>query len=110
MKEHRVVTKRVRIPMKGDPATQAKEPICERQRRSIFQPKVGARHERLPWDREKKSTNPNGVESPGARWMQPFQGWMRGGRVPRVARSSQPWAERWNPVGIQETVTAGTAE
>ena len=75
----------------------------ERQRRSIIQPRVGATQERLPWDCQKKHINPNGVASSGARWMQPFQGWLRGGRVPRVARSSQPWAGRWNPVGIRET-------
>ena len=84
--------------------------LCERQRRSIIQPRVGATQERLPWDCRKENINPNGVASSGAWWMQPFQGWMRRGPVPRVAAAPQPWAERRNPVGIQETATAWTAE
>lgn len=91
--------------------TRAMSPVRERQRRSIIQPRVGARNERLPWDCQKTNLNPNGVASPGPRWMQPFQGWgicLHG--IPRVAAMPQPWAERWNPVGIRETATAGTAE
>ena len=80
-----------------------REPIRERQRRSILQPRVGATQERLPWDHRKTNINPNGVASSGLRWMQPLQGWLGGVRVPRVARASQPWAGRQNPVGIRET-------
>ena len=54
--------------------------------------------------------NPNGVESSGALWTQPFQVWERAGLVPRVAAAPGPWTGRWNPVGIRETATAGTAE
>jgi hypothetical protein len=32
--------------------------------------------------------------------MQPLQGCEFSGFLPRVARSSQPWAESFNPVGI----------
>ena len=65
----------------------------ERQRRSIIQPRVDTTQEHLPWDNRKENINPKGVASFSARSVQPFQGWMRGGRVPRVARASQPWAE-----------------
>ena len=34
-------------------------------------------------------------------WAQPFQGWRIVSCQPRVARSSQPWADMRNPVGIQ---------
>jgi hypothetical protein len=33
----------------------------ERQRRSTTKPRVGARHERLPWVPIRQNTNPNGV-------------------------------------------------
>ena len=64
-----------------DAVRQVREPIHERQRRSILQPRVGATQERLPWDHRKTNINPNGVASSGPRWMQPLQGWLRGGRV-----------------------------
>jgi hypothetical protein len=45
--------------------------------------------------------NPKGVASTGHRkFIQPFQGFDVPGRLPRVARSSQPRAERFNPFGI----------
>lgn len=84
--------------------------LVERQRRSIVQPRVGATQERLPWDNRKKIINPNGVAADARRWTQPLQGWSICGRVPRVARASQPWAMGRNPVGIRETATAGNAE
>ena len=33
---------------------------------------------------------------------QPFQGWLSLARLPRVARSSQPWAGGPNPFGIED--------
>jgi hypothetical protein len=35
--------------------------------------------------------------------IQPFQGCDASVFLPRVARSSQPWAERFNPFGIGDT-------
>ena len=101
--------RRALAPIKDNRSMTGMPHVHERQRRSIIQPRVGATQERLPWDNRKKIINPNGVASSGARWMQPFQGWMRGDRVPRVARASQPWADRWNPVGIREAATNPSA-
>ncbi len=76
----------------------------ERQRCSVIQPRVGARHERLPWDCGNKHINPNGVASFGRRCRtQPRWGCMTEGDKPRVAALPQPWAQLRNPVGIQGT-------
>jgi hypothetical protein len=39
----------------------------ERQRRSTTKPRVGARHERLPWVPNSQNINPNGVAQQRAR-------------------------------------------
>ena len=109
MKENRVMRATAPARERQRPMREPQPRGRERQRRSIIQPRVGATQERLPWDCQKKNINPNGVASSGAWWMQPFQGWLRAGRVPRVARASQPWAERWNPVGIRETANHPSA-
>ncbi len=76
----------------------------ERQRCSVIQPRVGARHERRPWDCGNKHINPNGVASFGRRCRtQPRWGCMTEGDKPRVAALPQPWAQLRNPVGIQGT-------
>jgi len=82
--------------------------VAESQRDSINQPGV-ARNE-LPWDPiSKVGINPNGVASaPRRNLIQPFQGCGLGGQSPRVARSSQPWAERSNPVGIEKDATVSS--
>jgi len=36
--------------------------------------------------------------------------WRRVATHPKVARSSQPWAERWNPLGILGTAACETGE
>ena len=105
--------------MKENRVMRATAPARERQRRSIIQPEPcpngaksfspGLARSAYPGSTPQNGFNPNGVASSGARWMQPFQGWLRGGRVPRVARASQPWAERWNPVGIRETANHPSA-
>ena len=41
-----------------------------------------------------------------AAMMQPFQGWPASTRLPRVATSSQPWAGRWNVVGVPPSEVA----
>src|SRR5437867_12493343 len=41
------------------------------------------------------------TDTPSQAAMQPFQGWRIGCTFPpKVARSSQPWAERFHPVGM----------
>ena len=75
-----------------------------------IQPKVGATQERLPWVCMKNGDNPERVASAdricvSVTWNHrrdatPLGLLSTGGRVPRVARSSQPWAERWNAVGV----------
>lgn len=59
-----------------------------------------------PGSTTQNNFNPNGVASSGGRKIQPFQGCSIAERVPRVAAGPQPWAERWNPVGIQEGTNA----
>jgi hypothetical protein len=79
------------------------ESETERRRCSITQPRVGARDERLPWECGGKThAYPARVASPvSARRIQLFQSRRPSGRGPRVARASQPWAERWNAVGVR---------
>src|SRR5436309_575284 len=56
--------------------------------------------------RFKKIFNPNGVVAALLRlWTQPLQGCIGLSRLPRVARSSQPWADRRNPFGIGRSNT-----
>ena len=64
---------------------------------------TGLHHSAQGWPRQRTTlgqrskifSNPNGVEPSRRRLMQPFQGSCRLLRRPRVARSSQPWAERF---------------
>ena len=85
----------------------------QRQRRFIVQPRVGARHERLPWDRRVARPEPSRVpplDAPSPRASQatePFQlsdiqGFAGSSGRPRVGprASGQPWAGRWNAVGV----------
>ena len=54
-----------------------------------------------PWVVAHKDKNPEGVESQDlGHLMEPLQGSGSSVEFPRVARSSQPWAERCSPVGI----------
>ena len=76
--------------------------ISESQRDSGPEPRV-ARHE-LPWETCIGNFNPNGVVSaldrpPKHRWRcRIFRG------LPRVARSSQPWAGGHNPLAIEADI------
>ena len=72
----------------------------ESQRDSSTQPRV-ARNE-LPWDTAPTIPQPQRgcVRSPRG-GLQPRWGWGVRVRLPRVARSSQPWAEGLNPFGIE---------
>src|ERR1041384_110108 len=65
---------------------------------------TGLHHSAQGWPRQRTTlgkrskifSNPNGVASfPRRALMQPLQGFSRLLRQPRVARSSQPWAERF---------------
>lgn len=64
---------------------------------------TGLHHSAQGWPRQRTTlgkrskiiSNPNGVESSRRRLMQPLQGCCRSLRRPRVARSSQPWAGRF---------------
>ena len=75
-------------------------PQIESQRDSAIQPRVD-RAADYPGSRAKKCFNPNGVASFSShRWATTPLGLMEiSTRIPRVARSSQPWAERRCPVG-----------
>ena len=94
--------------------------VRQRQRRCVRRPEPcpngatsispGLAQRAYLGSRSQNDLNPNGVGANARRWTQPLQGWIRGRRVPRVARASQPWARLRNPVGIRETATAGTAE
>jgi hypothetical protein len=51
--------------------------------------------------------NPNGVVSSWRKFLvQPFQGWSHLSSPPRVARSSQPWAELLQPFRLPELAFA----
>ncbi len=64
----------------------------------------------LPWDHvPRNDQTPTGLRHQARGGRQPFQGWLRGDRVPGLARASRPWAERQNPVGIRETANAPPA-
>ena len=69
-----------------------------------FSPGLARFREGLPWVAMVEFHNPERVESPVLlKQIQPFQGWDFSLFSPRVARSSQPWAESFNPVGIGKT-------
>jgi len=71
------------------------------QRDWIIQPRVGPIREGLPWVVIILFHNPERVASHALeKKIQPFQGCDVSVFSPRVARSSQPWAERFNPFGI----------
>src|SRR5438034_6709680 len=55
---------------------------------------LGVRSERIPTPPGLQQTDGNGCNPVGVGEFFP--------PGPRVARSSQPWAEGWNPVGIQD--------
>ncbi len=66
-----------------------------------FSPGLARFREGLPWVGVVKIRNPERVEYQILmNQIQPFQGCDFSVFLPRVARSSQPWAERFNPVGI----------
>ena len=70
-------------------------PILQSRRDWIIQPKVGPIPEGLPWVFAIKFNNPERVEYQTlTNQIQPFQGCDYSVLSPRVARSSQPWAER----------------
>ncbi len=59
----------------------------------------------LPWVNAFESSNPERVEYQGLRnQIQPVQGCDSSMISPKVARSSQPWAASFNPVGIVKTI------
>src|SRR5258708_40309779 len=80
-------------------------PRAESQRDSATKPRV-ARNE-LPWENERRiGDNPEGVAADDNRnktMPQPRWGCESSVALPRVARSSQPWAELHNPFGIEDT-------
>ena len=54
--------------------------------------------------------NPIGVgSSRRGRLMQPFQGYCRSSLHPRVARSSQPWADLWQPFRLLQPARVARA-
>ena len=97
------------IGSRGQNGNRRRRQRTERQRRSIFQPRVGAK--RLPWVGDHKSINPEGVASrPPTFRLQPLQGC--GHLWPRTQgslRCRQPWAECLNAVGVPGTVALGVA-
>ena len=75
--------------------------VLQSQRDWIIQPRVGPIREGLPWVTIILFHNPERVVSQAlTNAIQPFQGCGLFRFSPRVARSSQPWAERFNPFGI----------
>jgi hypothetical protein len=70
-----------------------------------FSPGLARLREGLPWVAAITSHNPERVEYQMlTKRIQPFQGFDFLLSSPRVARSSQPWAERYNPFGIDAGV------
>src|SRR5208282_821332 len=68
-----------------------------------FSPGLARFREGLPWVTIFQFHNPEKVASQRlAKGIQPFQGCHLSVFSPRVARSSQPWADRFNPFGIAE--------
>jgi len=80
---------------------------AKRQRRFILQPRVGARHERLPWESVPTAHQPQRGCIPTASGADATPLGLDAffGRYPRVARASQPWAGGWNAVGVRSHVT-----
>jgi hypothetical protein len=77
------------------------KPFFNPERIVSFSPGLARFREGLPWVMALKRNNPEGVEYQLVMtWMKPFQGSDFPVFSPRVARSSQPWAESFNPVGI----------
>src|SRR5207253_7126808 len=80
-----------------------------RPRSNVLQPRVAALPLPWIWIAINYSTNPNGVAAEwaacsakhcSAKDTTPLGLVELRGRFPRVAGNSQPWAGRWNPVGI----------
>jgi hypothetical protein len=68
-----------------------------------FSPGLARFREGLPWVDAFKSHNPEGVEYQRLKeQIQPLQGCDFFLFSPRVARGAQPWAEGFNPVGIEK--------
>ena len=61
---------------------------------------LGLRGTSYPRYRSQNVFNPNGVALPSSHTLQPRWGCETVWQFPRVARSSQPRANRWNPFGI----------
>jgi hypothetical protein len=90
----------------------------QRQRRCVTKPRVGARHERLPWDAVIIVRQPQRgcglVPIAGSSMTtkaQPRWGWIFSDDIPRVDRraSGQPWALGRFPVGEEDGATEGDA-
>src|SRR5437016_10869085 len=79
--------------------------VCQSQRDCFPKPRV-ARNE-LPWGNGSERQNPNGVSAlvNVHRRSQPRWGCYFARLLPRVDRSSQPWALLRNPVGIHGKFT-----
>jgi len=74
----------------------------ERQRRSIPQPRVAP--QALPWENgQRKFPTPTGLHQASlAHRRNPYRVVEISRRDPRVGALRQPWAERWNAVGVQK--------
>jgi hypothetical protein len=83
------------------------KPFFNPERIASFSPGLARFQEGLPWVAAFKCHNPERVEYQILmKQVQPFQGCDFHVFSPRVARSSQPWAESFNPIGIGKTQNA----
>ena len=84
--------------------------VLQSQRDCVLQPRVASSE--LPWVPARMDCNPNGAPtglSHGpATEPQPRRGCLLSNTLPRVARSSQPWALSRNPFGIHLWTTNST--
>jgi hypothetical protein len=89
----------------GEGAIQSDQgPLFNPKGIASISPGLARVREGLPWVAANKIHNPARVESqPLMKPVQPMQGCAISLLSPRVARSSQPWAESFNPYGISHT-------
>ena len=81
-------------------------PECSANANGVLSISPGLRAARYPWCRGTNRTNPERVSSSGgSRTMDstPTGLALILGPKPRVARSSQPWPDGWNAIGVQPT-------
>ena len=83
------------------PAIRCQNPLANPKGIASFSPGLARVREGLPWVVSFKFYNPERVESQRlTKQIQPLQGCDFFLFSPRVARGAQPWANRFNPVGI----------